>query len=438
MFEPILYGQDIIESYPFFQDNEALLNRADWVPTIMAWATPGGMVTRECYDTLVNRSLRMLKEGMPYDGIFLDIHGAMSVEGLEDPEGDYITRIREVVGPDVLISASMDPHGCVSPTLAKGVDLITSYRMAPHTDRYISRERAIVNLLDRLESGKGKPAYKAWVKVPILLPGEKTSTRVDPGKSLYAAIEPIEAQDGVIDAAIWMSYPWADEPRNHGVVVVTGDDSAQVTDGARQLAEKSDKKPYFISDMGDNPTAGGAGDVTWTLQKLLARPEFRKEGGKTLVYSAIPGPEMVAQAKQVGEGGHVRCEVGAAVDNRYAPPVMLDGTVVKILDRDVNDQVLIKVGSMLVVVGEERSPYHYKADYEALGIDPYQVDIIVNKLGYLTEELYEISKSGDWMMAQTRGGVDQDLLQLPYQHLQRPIFPLDPDMPDPDFEVVYM
>ena len=41
MFEPILYGQDIIESYPFFQDNEALLNRADWVPTIMAWATPG-------------------------------------------------------------------------------------------------------------------------------------------------------------------------------------------------------------------------------------------------------------------------------------------------------------------------------------------------------------------------------------------------------------
>ena len=131
MFEPILYGQDIIESYPFFQDNEALLNRADWVPTIMAWATPGGMVTRECYDTLVNRSLRMLKEGMPYDGIFLDIHGAMSVEGLEDPEGDYITRIREVVGPDVLISASMDPHGCVSPTLAKGVDLITSYRMIP-------------------------------------------------------------------------------------------------------------------------------------------------------------------------------------------------------------------------------------------------------------------------------------------------------------------
>lgn len=160
MFRP-LYGEDIIKSYPFFQgeDNE-LLQRAEWEPALLAWTTPGGMVTRECYDTLLNRSLRLLKENMPYDGIFLDIHGAMSVEGLDDPEGDYISRIREVVGDDVLISASMDPHGCVSPTLARKVDLITSYRMAPHTDRYISRERAIVNLLDRLESGKGKPGLQ--------------------------------------------------------------------------------------------------------------------------------------------------------------------------------------------------------------------------------------------------------------------------------------
>ena len=171
MFRP-LYGEDIIKSYPFFrgEDNE-LLARADWVPTVVAWATPGGMVTRECYDTLLNQSLRLLRENMPYDGIFLDIHGAMSVEGLDDPEGDYITKIREVVGDDVLISTSMDPHGCVSPRLAQNTDLITSFRMSPHTDRYISRERAVVNLLDRLESGKGKPAYKAWVKVPILLPG---------------------------------------------------------------------------------------------------------------------------------------------------------------------------------------------------------------------------------------------------------------------------
>ena len=461
MFRP-LYGEKVIKSYPFFRDDEELLDRAEWLPAMVAWATPGGIVTRECYDSLLNRSLRLLKENMPYDGIFLDIHGAMSVVGLDDPEGDYITRIREIVGDDVIISASMDPHGCVSPRLAKNVDLITSYRMSPHEDRYISRERAVVNLLERLEGGKGKPAYKAWVKVPILLPGEKTSTRVEPGKSLYEAIVPVEQMDGVTDAAIWMSYPWADEPRNHGVVMVVGDNKEQVEAGAKSLAEKfwsvrnefefvaptttledalahaleSNRKPYFISDMGDNPTAGGAGDVTWTLEKLLARPEFKKPGGKRLIYAAIPGPELVAQAREVGEGGRVRCKVGAAVDNRYAPPVMIDGTVEKVLENGDNDQVVVRVGSMQVIVGEKRSPYHYERDFDRLGLKPREADIIVVKLGYLTEELYEMR--GDWMMAQTRGGVDQDLLQLPYKRLERPIFPLDPDMEDPKLEVVFM
>ena len=82
----IYTGDAIFNTYPFFRDDSTLYSKAEWVPTITAWATPGGMVTRECYDTLLNRSLRMLKEGMPYDGIFLDIHGAMSVEGLDDPE----------------------------------------------------------------------------------------------------------------------------------------------------------------------------------------------------------------------------------------------------------------------------------------------------------------------------------------------------------------
>ncbi len=458
----IRYGNEIIESYPFFDSDTTLAARADWEPTIMAWTTPGGIVERAAYDSLLNRSLRMLKAGMPYDGVFLDIHGAMSVQGLDDPEGDYITKIRELVGEDVIISTSMDPHGCVSPRLAQSTDLITSYRMSPHEDRYISRERALKNLLERLESGKGKPKYKAWVEVPILLPGEKTSTRVEPGKGLYAAIVPIEAQEGVIDAAIWMSYPWADEPRNHGVVMVTGDDKAQVEAGAKSLAQKfwdirdefefvaptdkldvvlgealkSNKKPYMVSDMGDNPTAGGAGDVSWTLARLLERKEFKNKNGKRLVYASIPGPELIAQAKKVGEGGTVDANVGAMVDDRYQGPVRLKGKVEKILDDGKNAQVVVNVGSMQVIVTESRKPYHYESDFDKLGLNPRDADIIVVKLGYLTEELYEMR--GDWMMAHTRGGVDQELESLPYKRLKRPIYPLDKDMADPALEVVFV
>ena len=308
-----------------------------------------------------------------------------------------------------------------------------------------SRKRAIDNLLDRLESGKGKPKYKAWVNVPILLPGEKTSTRIDPGKSLYDAIVPIEAMDGVTDAAIWMSYPWADEPRNHAVVMVVGDDKKQVEAGAKSLAEKfwsvrnefefvaptatldevlatalkSDKKPYFISDMGDNPTAGGAGDVTWTLDKLLNRSEFKSPKGKRIIYASIPGPELVEAARKAGVGNRVKGYAGAAVDNRYAAPVLLDGVVEAVYENPDNSQAVIRIGSMQVIVTEKRRGFHYEADFDRLNLNPRQADIIVVKLGYLTEDLYDMR--ADWMMAHTRGGVDQELTELPYKRIQRQI-----------------
>ena len=152
----------------------------------------------------------------------------MSVVGLDDPEGDFIGRIRKVVGYTTIISTSMDLHGNVSWRLAQNSDLITCYRMAPHEDAMQTKQRAVDNLLERIENGKGKPAFKAYIAIPILLPGEKTSTRIEPGKSLYAAVEPASKQPGIIDAAIWIGYAWADEPRNHAVVMVTGDDSNTV------------------------------------------------------------------------------------------------------------------------------------------------------------------------------------------------------------------
>lgn len=455
-------GEEIYKNYRFMAPDSALRTQAVWLPAMTATATPGGIVTRECYESLVAQLLEELKKNMPYDGLFFDIHGAMSVVGLDDPEGDLITRIREVIGKDVLVSTSMDLHGNVSHRLAENSDMITCYRMAPHEDAMDSKKRSATNLVSRLTSGAGRPAYKAWVKVPILLPGEKTSTRVEPGKSLYAEVAPAASQKGVVDAAIWISYAWADEPRNHGVVMVVGDDKETVGQTAKQLAEKfwavreqfefvaptasleeclenalkSDKKPYFISDMGDNPTAGGAGDVTWTLARLLARKEFQQADGPTLIYASIPGPELVAKAKTAGVGQTVEGLVGAMVDNRYEQPVKIKGTVEHILESDNNTEITIRTGSIRVIVTEKRKPYHYEKDFVNLGLKPRETDIIVVKLGYLTEELYAMR--GDWMMAQTRGGVDQYLEELPYRRIDRPMFPLDKDMPDPQFEVVYI
>lgn len=351
----------------------------------------------------------------------------------------------------------MDLHGNVSWRLAKHTDLITCYRMAPHEDALESKQRAVENLLMRLEKGMGKPKYKAWIPVPILLPGEKTSTRIEPGKSLYAKVDPITKQNGVDDAAIWIGYAWADEPRNHAVVMVTGDERDQVIGSAESLANafwevrnafdfvaptttfdksmalalSSNKRPFIISDMGDNPTAGGAGDVTWTLDKILTQSVFKSKAGPSLIYASIPGPDLVEEAVKAGIGSEVSAYVGAAIDARYAPPVLLTGKVTAIHHGDVHaeTEVVVETGSVSVIVTKKRKPYHKEIDFTRLGLSPRNSDIVVVKIGYLVPELYDMR--ADWIMALTPGGVDQDLERLNHQRIIRPMFPLDTDF-NPD------
>lgn len=451
-------GEEVFTYYPFLSADSVDRKRAIWIPAMRGHAIPGGIVTRETYESLVTETLDSLKKNLPLDGIFLDIHGAMSVVGLDDPEGDFIVRIREVVGEETMISTSMDLHGNVSKRLAKQSDLITCYRLAPHEDALESKQRALENLLDRLESGKGKPKYKAWIPVPILLPGEKTSTRIEPGKSLYAKVAPATLQTGVIDAAIWVGYAWADEPRNHAVVMAYGDDKEQVTKTAEELAKAfwevrnefefvapvasleecldkavaSNKHPFIISDMGDNPTAGGAGDVTWTLTEILKRPEFKTPNGPSLIYASIPGPDFIEKAVKIGVNGKIDATAGAKVDSRYSPPVRLNGKILAIEhgDNNAETEVVVQVGSVKVIVTKKRKPYHYEKDFTNLGLNPRETDIVVVKIGYLVPELYNMR--ADWIMALTPGGVDQDLERLPYKRIIRPMFPFDKDMEQPD------
>jgi microcystin degradation protein MlrC len=452
------YGPEVFKNYRFLATDSSLRKRAEWIPALVGKSLPGGAVTLEAYEALTNRLLDSLKSNLPYDGLYFDIHGAMSVVGLDDPEGDLLKRIRGVVGYNTLISTSMDLHGNVSESLAGNSDLITCYRMAPHEDAMDTKRRAVENLLDRIENDKGKPAFKAWIPVPILLPGEKTSTRIEPGKSIYAEVEPASKRQGVTDAAIWIGYAWADEPRNHAVVMVTGDDKMAVTTAAEQLAKrfwvarkefvfvaptlpwketldsavKSLKRPFYISDMGDNPTAGGAGDVTWTLNQLLNDARFKSATGPTVIYASIPGAELVTQAIKAGIGGKVDGYAGAKVDSRFSPPAHIKGTVHSITkgDRDAEVEVVIKSGSLSIIVVQKRKPYHDEIDFTRLGLDPRKADIVVDKIGYLQPELYAMQKG--WIMALTPGGVDQAIEQLPYKRIKRPMFPFDKDMADPD------
>ncbi|MEO3922505.1 M81 family metallopeptidase [Micromonosporaceae bacterium B7E4] len=425
----------------------------EWLPLVHARALPGGAVDAASYDGWAAEIVDGLARLGPVDGVLLDIHGAMSVVGRSDAEGDLVTAIRSVIGPQPYVSAAMDLHGNVSPVLFAGCDLLTCYRTAPHVDVWETRERAARNLVEALR--RGQRPHKALVHVPILLPGEMTSTRVEPARGLYARIPEIEARDGIVDAAIWIGFAWADQPRCRAAVVVTGTDAEATTRAARELGEhfwaardefafvaptgsldecldtalvavkEPERRPFFVSDSGDNPGAGGADDVTYALARMLARPQIR-DGAVRAVYASLVDPDAVAQVADQPLGASVSVPVGGRIDTRDPGPVRLDGVLEAVAeDPDGGRCVSVRVGGLSVFVTSRRMQYRQLASYARLGVTVDDVDLVVVKIGYLEPELFEAA--GDWLLALTPGGVDQDIARLPYQRLLRPVFPLDRD-----------
>ncbi|KAK6819314.1 hypothetical protein RU639_008262 [Aspergillus parasiticus] len=458
-------GNEVIDEYKFLQKGTPLGEAAEWHGALIGHALPGGMVTRDAFEELAGEIVRRLGDIVAttvVHGLWFDIHGAMCVEGIDDAEVELLRRIRAVIGPDVIVSASMDLHGNVSRELAHELDLLTCFRTAPHVDESETKERACRNLVDLLTQssdtvgGSVRP-LKAWIPVPILLPGEQTSTRIEPAKSLYEAVPEVDKEPGVIDAAIWVGYPWADEPRNRAAIVVTGWDEAAIAAGAECLAKKfwnsrkdfkfvaptgsfdecintalaSPVHPFFISDSGDNPTAGGSGDVTWGLTQLLARSEFKDPTGPKVIYASVPGPQAVQTMVNAGVGANVTVTAGAEVDHIHAGPITMTGRVhsIKHGDKDAVIEAVLQVGSVFAILTQLRKPYHHERDFTDLNLNPRATDIVIVKIGYLEPELFDMA--ADWMLGLTPGGVDQDIKRLGHKRISRPMWPFDTTFQEP-------
>ncbi len=124
--------------------------------------------------------------------------------------------------------------------------------------------------------------------------------------------------------------------------------------------------------------------------------------------------------------------VGAEIDDRYSPPIKIKGRIESIKHGDIHaeTEVVVKSGSINIIVTKKRKPYHYESDFLDLGLEPRKSNIVIVKIGYLVPELYNINKG--WTMALTPGGVDQDLFRLGYKRIKRPMFPLDKFKTNPD------
>jgi len=421
------------------------------IPTLHAYAWPGGVVERTAFEHFMNEILDSIKKAGHLDGIYMDMHGALHVQGYDDAQATLIKKIREIVGKDVLIAGSFDLHGNPSSEFVKNIDLLTAFRTAPHRDGAETKARAAQMLVDALQNG-WKPCIE-YVVIPILVPGEKSITEVEPLHSIYQQIPDVAKKEGLLDASIFAGYCWADLPRSAMRVFVVAKDkkySAAAKKEATRLAQQiwdcrgkleldvpsgsidemiTKSKEYkgktvFISDSGDNTTAGAPGDNTQVLKALLNHKV------KNAVVAGIVDPDALGKCRIAGVGKTVFLTLGGKVDTVFGNPLEISGKVLfispdSILNTQRGAAVIETEGVKTVIINSRRS-FVEPNDFNEVGLKPLDFNIVVVKLGYLYPKLRDIAPVH--LMALTSGFCNLDMCALPFKHVHRPSYPLDKDM----------
>ncbi len=421
---------------------------ADWLPLAHFRSVPGGPVAPEAYAAFKAEFLERLRAALPLDGLYLAMHGAACVQGMDDAEGDFIAAAREVVGPACPIAASYDLHGNVSQRVIDAIDIFAAYRTAPHIDVDETKARAVAMLAAHVAGGP-RPCV-AWAPIPVLLPGERTSTVEEPAKSLYARLPALDARPGVLDANLMVGFAWADEPRSTACAVVTGTDRAAMAAAAAELAaayfaaradfafgpvtdtleacldriEATPTGPVVLSDSGDNPTAGGVADRAEVLAALIAR-DFQGA-----LVAGIADRPAVEACYAAGIGARLPLSIGATLNPGNSTPVAAEAEVIALAPDTEGEmgeerQAAVRIGGITAILSARRRPYYNRADYDPTGLDPAAFRLLVVKLGYLMPDLAAIANPA--LMALTAGVVDQDIPRLPVRRIRRPTFPWDRD-----------
>lgn len=437
----VLRGEDLTgaEYFSFLPTEDVEIH-----PLLHARAIPGGPVSRATYEGFRKEFSEKLRATLPLDGLYLAMHGAMNVEGMDDAEGDWIANARSIIGPDIPLAVSYDLHGNVTQKIVDQIDIFAAYRTAPHIDVRETMERAWSMLIRTLKTGE-KPGV-AWAPVPVLLPGEKTSTEDEPAKSLYHRLPEHDRIDGVWDANLMVGYVWADEPRATACAVVTGSNPEAAKRAAEEialsywqaredfrfgpvtgdlkemldLAEKAETQPVILADSGDNPTGGGVGDRADVLKAVILR------GFEGAVIGGITDRPAVEACFAAGIGKTLSLKIGGSLDP--ASPFVEVGAEVRSLDDPGpadERQAVVKIGGITLILAARRRPYHNIADFTRHGIDPAKVRLLVVKSGYLSPELQPLSNPN--LMALTDGVINQDIETLPSKRRVQPVFPFVKD-----------
>ena len=430
---------------------------------VASFANPSGIVADEAFETLCGMLINGLKNESRVDGVLLALHGSMFTASLEDAEGEILSRVRQVIGKQVPIAVTLDPHANVTRRMVEHADILTAFRTSPHTDHYQTGERA-AELLRQMMEGSLKPVryfarrnmiqgfdaartYKPDGPMPMALAKARGWELERPGVACisiaagYCRCDVSEFGPTVTVMAngehpefqalaeelmddCWRTRHVASDP----VVPIP-----QAVEAAR--AHTPGTAPVVLGDYGDAPGGGSYGDSTRLLSALIAA------GVRDGALAAIWDPQTAAQALAAGVGATIEVALGGKSDPAWmgepvrgrarVKSVSPDGDVVFTgpygtgTRRSFGPSACLEIHGFQVIVATRNVGIYDLEQFRKFGVDLETRSVVVVKCMQGHHAAFDPIGSVT-IDVDTGGLTSSDLSHFSFTKVARPVWPIDP------------
>ncbi|WP_423396201.1 M81 family metallopeptidase [Burkholderia sp. LMG 21824] len=413
------------------------------IPGLWAHATPSGPVTQDAFERIAGEIVDGARAAKA-DAIFLDLHGAMVVEHVDDGEGELLRRLREAVGPGTIIAASLDLHANVTAQMFESADGLVAYRTYPHVDMADTGARA-ARLIARIAQERGRYC-RGIRRGPFLVPIEAMATSSPPAADLYRALASLEADLGV-DLSIALGFPAADIAECGPTIWGYGIEGAALDEALDRLYRQftsceedwrasclspddavmtamaiaaNAKRPVVIADTHDNPGAGADSNTTEMLAALL------RHGVNHAALGIICDPAAAAAAHAAGVGSTITLTLADGTPRAFQATFVVDGLsdgecrlegpMMRDVDLRLGPCACLRVDGVRVVVSSVKTQLLDCNLYRMVGIQPEAMAILVNKSSVHFRAAFEPIAEAV-LVARTADGIETDPAKLPWRKL---------------------
>lgn len=416
------------------------------VESLCAVAEPGGRTTRLVYEHFRKTILGDLEAAMPVDAVMLALHGACVADGYDDVEGDLISHVRKLVGPEIPIAVELDLHCHITDLMIDNASIIMTYKEYPHTDIETIAAQLFA-MLERTLAGEIRPIMAAYDcrLVSIFHPHKA------PLRGIVDRMKEMEGQDGVLAISFGHGFPWGDVADvGAKTLVVTDNDSSKAAriaesfgheiyvareemrgdyltiDEALDRAIAVQNGPVVLADVSDNAGGGAPGDSTFILRRILER------GIEDVSSCLYWDPIAVRMCREAGEGATLELRIGGKIGKVSGDPLDLTVKIRRIASDitqrfgptplSIGDAVWVSSGSIDIVLNTVRTQTFHPECMTGLGLDPSRKKIIVVKSSNHFRAGFEPIAS-EILYVSAPGALQPRFENLPFTKLKKPYWP---------------